>query len=643
MEKKGKILIASASSAGVLILILAIIFLGGIIPGIQLKPNTYIKNSSIDTVIYSVAFIEGDIVIENELVIANGTINGHSIINSTIIDQSPHINKTKLGSISLYGTANLTLKNIWNNNLTIYLFENSHLNLYNCSIKEITIGDQAYLLVRSSNVSIISDQKAVSTMFTTIPTFTTFIYIDSDSFISQINIIYGGRIEIINSTVTNSLSLGAVYGFTGIFPTQRINMGIIKNSTLFNVMVGTNSYAELFGAMVVGSLSVSDTGRALINQSQIGNLAYGIIAFGNVKINQGIIKGLGYENTTQVFNSVISTRMFTSVVANGTANVEILNFACYVSLYDSANVTIRNTNFGGLGIFAIMAQDTSLLTLRNCSGDGIFSFLNVYCYGDSSVNILDNSTGVSIYILSAMNVFIDNSSISTLQTYPSDFYHLSIDNVTIRNSFINIAYLFGSVPVYFENSTIQSLNEGIVFTSGTFIWTPIGISGTGSYYNLTTFKNTIIVSRILYYVEVRGTTNVTFQDLDTPIFCYLLENARCTFQNCSIKDIQAFNSSVTTIINCKFKPFTTIYLLGDAQMSINQNTSAHNIQMTDRSVISVHGGDFTGIIVFNQALMTLNETIITQVRIFAFNPSDYSAKIYNSTISTLETYGWGLI
>ncbi|MHA1649087.1 MAG: hypothetical protein ACTSYB_02745, partial [Candidatus Helarchaeota archaeon] len=89
--------------------------------------------------------------------------------------------------------------------------------------------------------------------------------------------------------------------------------------------------------------------------------------------------------------------------------------------------------------------------------------------------------------------------------------------------------------------------------------------------------------------------------------------------------------------------FTTIYLLGDAQMSINQNTSAHNIQMTDRSVISVHGGDFTGIIVFNQALMTLNETIITQVRIFAFNPSDYSAKIYNSTISTLETYGWGLI
>jgi hypothetical protein len=126
------------------------------VPLTLFSPNTYSLNSSIDSFGYAVLFNASQIIIEDSLTITNGTFNGYNVINSTILENSTISNNVMWISIALYGDQNLTVRNIWDDRLSIVLCNNSTLSLFNCSIMELVVTGSNNIFLSNSSIKLLS-------------------------------------------------------------------------------------------------------------------------------------------------------------------------------------------------------------------------------------------------------------------------------------------------------------------------------------------------------------------------------------------------------------------------------------------------------------------------------------------------------
>jgi hypothetical protein len=285
-----------------------------------------------------------------------------------------------------------------------------------------------------------------------------------------------------------------------------------------------------------------------------------------------------------------------------------------------------------------MTFDSSVLTIENVSlaaGDAV-----LWALGSSSVKIIEQSTRFKLLILTSGEVFVQNSNVTYLWTYPS-IAGTSI-NLTILDSTVEQAYLFGSSVVTIENSTIIELYEGIVYATGSFTWNPSGSVGSGSYYNYTTLRSNLISQRTLTFVEVIGATNLIIQDIFKDLRIVTSHNAVVTIQNSTIGTIDSYNSSVVTVNNCSDVTNSWINAYGHSNIKLQQASNLFAIVAKESGVINIDTGTYYATYVRNNGRITINQATVTDARVNAHSPPDYAMEIHNSTISTLLTTGWGL-
>ncbi len=594
----------------------------------------YGLNSSIGYNYHAIRIDLGDIIVENTLNLTPGKLNGTPVINSTILENSNVIYESFLDNINLFGNAKLTMRNIFETGLNIYLFNNSELILENCTLNSITACDTSKVWIKNTTINYIYDyiNWSFPIIFDPSPDSST-IYVLQKSTISQVHLSGGSNFVVENSTIDWMTMQSLANIISGI---SRISLqATITNSTLNYLRLYRDSKATVFSSQLITAY-VYDIAKLSLVASTITNLYYGIICnSGFTSIVDGVPSG-GYINNTQLIGTSPSGSFeLISVAVTGSASAYIEGWLTTTSfdlyLYDSSLAQLNYTFDANL----ICSYNNSQLDIENSIITTIMAYLN------SSVTIQKNCSIGYMTIWGTGAISIDNSTINDIYTAQS-LTSSPVGNILITNSTISWASISGEFIATFINCIINSLVEGIVVYDGTVIIDSTGISGSGSYTNYTQIISSTVFSRSLMLIEVNNTANVIINE-GWYGNIYLMHDASATLTNANIAGIALFNNSNAFIHNSTINgTLFGLMSLGSSYFSIDQNstlsmmfcTASSNGTMTNSTVLS-------RLILANSATLTiLKSTILGVAKIMGSNSIDYSLKMYNSSIDVLEGIIW---
>ncbi|NHI93373.1 MAG: hypothetical protein EAX96_12880 [Candidatus Lokiarchaeota archaeon] len=607
---------------------------------IGISSNSYIENSNFNNITYSVAFTSGDLVIHNSLKPSAGSLNGYNVINSTVINNSTSI-ETKLGYVCLYGNVKLTLNNISNKDLTIVCLGNSILNIQNSNIKSIYIFEHSRANINNSSVSYVLDRfQALNQTMKSYSSQNVYLSIKNNSIVNEIELVQGGNLEIDNSTIVKLLlgsSSPTTYTYISMFGKREIS-GIVLNSVISDAKIGGISSLNCIQSNI-SSISTFDLGRLILNQSKIDLLSKSIIVYGDISIDNGTISGSNFINTTEIINSTVTSCQLGAVTVNNSANVEINNTLCQLTLYNQANVTFSNVTLS-TGFLLHELYDSSFLTVKKTAANAL-NYLTINSFNQSSVNVLLNSSGINLLVASSGDTYAFNSSINTLQPL-GRLVDLSINNITLINCSISNAICLGSSTIHIENCSISNLNEGIYCTSGKLTWNLSGITGSGIYFNKTTLINNIILNRTIYSVETNGSTELNIEDLENEFELIAIDYARVTLENSTFNKIKASNYAKITIINSTNIGIDPLILaMEHAEIIIKDNSIVLNLKVLGSARILTDFSNLKFVDLFDEASLVLNNVISSIVQVSSKTTSDYAFKAYKSKITKLNAISLG--
>jgi len=606
----------------------------------------YAANSTIENNTYGIRIDSGEIYIEYMLNLTSNMLNGNSVVNSTAVINSTILYETNLGYINIFNNVKLVMKHIWEPKLNIYLFDNSELTLENCSLNSTVSRDSSIIIIKNSSINYVFDFNEIIPFFTIyngfpvdypIKEFTNCqINILNESIIKKIDIRFGSNLVMDNSTV-QYLNIGGSYTDFG-YPNTFGNATII-NSTISNyAKLGGTSNVTVFGSYVEQAW-VFDLSRLTAENSTINNLAYGIICSSGVtNINNGIPLGSNYENNTQLINSTLSgASLFYSVGARDMAEVLIDGWqgiwSFIVYSHDQAKVVVNNTDL----LWSVFTYDNSLLECYNLSGimNNLFLSQNssLYCYNCSPL--------LNAQLMTTGSVIILNSSITNLKCFPS-YGGNPISNISIINTTITKAYIYGSSRVGLINSSIDTLIEGIVVHTGTIIFNLDGLSGSGSYTNYTRFTSTTISSRFTGHFEVNNSATLNITDISNDLYVILTyQNSQLNLYNTTLTwFVSNYNDSTSVIRN------STMSMLNfDHSICYIENSTLNNFINTGNSQGSIFYSSIYNAKISDSSRLTIhNTTISNTAKIMSSFLNDYPLKILaNSFVKALLGTSWRLL
>lgn len=595
------------------------------------KPNTYVENSDIDFLGYSILFTKGNIILENSFNITEGKLNGYNVINSTVNTDCSINNETRLNSINLYNKAKITMRNFNETDIIIFLHDRSTLTLENCIFYSIWVHDFSSVIIKNCTIYSIHVESLVGEPG--VHTYDTSVSI-SNSTIAEIEISEGCDFLIKNCTFNGFYSLY----ITAPSPSAKVS-GTIENSNLWVVDVLGYVNLNVKESSLYG-LYLFDMARATLIQSNVtGFYRYGIVAYsGTTNIDNGIVTGSGYQNTTKLINSDVPTPLLYSVAANGSAVVNMNNYACHLYLHDTSSAKVYNIPDNlYLPYFEGNIMDSSSLTVE----DADLSGGEIICIDNGALN-LRNTTLYGIYCETSNSITIDDSLIYVIQTFSVYSYltNLAVDHINIKNSFIYFVYTGGRDILYLENCTSYYLYEGVIVYSGSLTLDFGGFSGTGSYMNSTKLVDTnILWGRNLFYVEINGSAQLTVEDNFENLYFYCQDNAGLTCRNSTFYSFNAQDATTVTVKNCS--SYGNILLMDGSTLNITDSNTYLMIQTIGDSTASVRNTTLYGIVIYESSMVTVLNSTLVLIQVLGSNVKDYAIEVYDSTIMHLDTYTWG--
>ena len=84
-----------------------------------------------------------------------------------------------------------------------------------------------------------------------------------------------------------------------------------------------------------------------------------------------------------------------------------------------------------------------------------------------------------------------------------------------------------------------------------------------------------------------------------------------------------------------------IIMMGNSYIKIGENSDISSISTMEHSTSTIENATIENLRVYDSSIITATKSNIKNVDISAFNPNDYSIKLYNSTVTELSTYSWG--
>lgn len=237
------------------------------------------------------------------------------------------------------------------------------------------------------------------------------------------------------------------------------------------------------------------------------------------------------------------------------------------------------------------------------------------------------------------SITINNCSVGDVCTH-SFYSNLAIDNVYITNSSISDLKLVGKDIVHIENSYIDRLAEGVIIYSGSLTLNSGGFSGTEDYMNSTVLANTnILISRFLGNIEINGTAQLAIQDYayNHDILC--LDKAELIGKNSTIDNIVSRDSTTVNVENCSI--YEEISLFDDTILYITQSGYIDGIIAMGNSFASIEDANIYLLYAFEPTRVTIDNSILVGIFVFASNTIDYALKAYNSITTYLSTFTWG--
>ncbi|MFX0133971.1 MAG: hypothetical protein ACFFDN_10045 [Candidatus Hodarchaeota archaeon] len=609
------------------------------------KSLFYVNDSIIWSNSYAIRIESGNIIIENSLNLTENKLNGTSVINSTIIENSLAFG-SRLTSINLYNNVTLNMSNIFDIELDIILYDNAQLTLRNCSLNIVMACGSSRAWIINSSINYVGDYH-LSSVF--IEPVSSEIYIFQESNINEVTLRMGVNLTVDNSSITN-MFIGFGNWAKEIVPLKTTSVKIF-NSTINFLEMGDYSRMEVFESQI-GSAFVYGLARLILNASFITTLDYGIICYTNsTNVINRVPIGSNFINNTQLIGSIPGASNIISIAVNGSASVYVEGWPAseflYIYSFDSSLAVLNNTIVNPfIPMSTIFSYNNSQLILENSTYYG-----DIYMYSNSSLIVQKNCNIEYMTLYSDGPALIDNSTIFDFMYLPYIYqYPISGSpkgNIVFKNSTISSADIFGSTVVTFIDCNINFLQDGIVIYDGLVNLNSTGISGSGSYTNYTKIITSTVSSRQLSYIEVNNTATINFYDdwSSSPII-NLMQNANAIINNVTFLAIYMINNTNAIIHNST----GNIIGLGNSNYIIDQNSTFRQIYSTEscsgtmidsivtRSIDIYHSGTFilqSSIVIDGSGL---GDGIIN---IYGSNPSDYSIKIYNSSVDRLKAITWG--
>ncbi|MFX0024467.1 MAG: hypothetical protein ACFE9S_19270 [Candidatus Hermodarchaeota archaeon] len=605
------------------------------------SPNTYCLNSSIDKMGYAVVFNASQITLEDSLIITNGTINGYRVVNSTILDKT---NVTDTGmplSIALYRNQNLTIRNIWNSQLSVVLCNESSISLFNCSIQQVASTGSNNIFVSNSTIQFINSAQGLLSL-------------------SSLTIKNNSKIDycIISSPISLEIeysSLQALYIIASGNPyTEQQGyhiLGTVRNCSVYGLqsygLTDLNIYGtEIYQMNVIGNTRLNlvecivdegyvyQSAHCILNNSQVlSELSYGIIVSSDsVNITNGVVEGTSYINNTVLINANVTETTLMSVFVNNTGRVMISNYSCNVFLYDEASLTINDNRPISSDSIGILLEDSARFIGRNSS----FGF--VFCQENSSIELSENSFIQSAFINSTNDISIDNCTFNSIAWYsePLPGYYAEIVNSTV-----GFFLAPPSCKVDIINCSIEALYEGIKFQSGVNVYNSSGIFGGGSISDYLNITGSTILNRSYKYIEITGDATVAIEDLYN-LFSISIDSGILTVHNCTLQSLQMMNDAIVYLDNCT-SPDTGAMTIFASLLGPQAFTCLGNSQLYINSTKFLTGNM---LMLYNSAQATITESIVYGLYIFlesTVNISDSNLYLTNVAATSLIGYALNLI
>lgn len=605
--------------------------------------NTYINNSIINNLGYSVIFKNNNILLENILQISNGIINGYPVTNSTELQNCTINNYLSLRSIDLQENQKLTLRNIWSSNLMIMLVDNSTLKIYNCSLGAINLRDSSTVEIHNSTLYSISGHDGS-------------ISIDNSSKVFFIQIISHTSFEIRESNVNYIYLINYPNYF---METQQQLYGYIANSSIESIYSEVFGFLSIYGS-TISNLTVRDQSQVFLNETTIlRQLHFGIkVTSGNLEYINGVIVGSNFFNNTSMKNSHITKTIFDSISLSSTASIQIVNYSGYLYLHNSAlakisnsssNPTISNDQFYQIELDGISIESNTVCFFILDSSQLILEDSNItfiYAMGNSSVIVRANSI-IGELILDTSNLAYIESSII------EDLYILSepvdLSSITsIFNSHISYLHINPISITYIEGCLVDSLYEGFYMDSGKLTWDYLGFSGTGLHKNKTIIINSVINIRSIRYIRLINSASLLITNIFNDIKIIISESASVRIEGSRISYIEAKDSSHVFVKNCEFfspahfgeQFYGTINLYDKASLFLEDDMGLSIMQciMYDSSVASITDSYLWGIIIDNHSIATIKNSNIIYILVTGYSQKDYSLKLYDSEAEILDSF-----
>jgi len=608
------------------------------------SPNTYSLNCSIDSFGYAVQFNASQIIIEDSLIITNGTFNGYNVINSTILENSTISNNITWISIALYGDQNLTVRNIWDDRLSIVLCDNSTLSLFNCSIMELAVTGSNNVFLSNSSIKILSSTVITNHSFLEYCFITSPIFLEIEYssikmlFIMVSNNPYSQQTDYLASGTIKNCS---IYTFTAYGQT---NLDIY-GTDFYQISIMGKTRLNLVECIINEEYVYQNAISILNNTKILSELQYGIIVSSNsINITDGIIQGTDYVNNTIFINANVSSMILKHVAVINTGQVYISNTSLNLYLYDLASVIINDSSTSTPNEYGGYLEGSSRLIGINSS----FNFL--WCQENSSVDLSENCMIDSILINSTNDVSIDSCILDQIGWYsePEEGRKAEIINSTIETF-----HAPPSSKVDIINCSIEILYEGIKFQTGTNYFNSSGVFGAGVVSNYLNISGSLISNRTYRYIEIMGDAKVIIEDLHNFV-SITIKSGNLTVNNCTIDSLQMRNNAIVYLTNCSkpdsggFSPMM-ISMMGpqgiscydNSQLYINNSTFSEGLIILDNAAeITITNSVIFGIYLFQESRAKIYYSEVWMVRVTASSLSGYALNISHSSTEYLLTSSW---
>jgi len=619
-----------------------------------LSPNTYSFNSTITNFAYAVRFNATQILLEDSLHISNGAINGYNLINSTILENSTVINSDYRLIIALHGNQNLTLRNIWNSQLSIVLNDLSSVSLFNCSIQELAISGDNDICMSNSTLYIVSSVLNLTN-------FANF-RIENNSSIEMCILSTPGVLDIEFSSFGNLyiiISTNDLYAQHSNY----LVTGTIKNCSIHNLMAYGQTNFDISGTdvsqvnaigntrlnfiqCVITEENVNQHAISILNNTQVlSELSYGIIiTSGLVNLVDGQVQGSSYINNTVLINANVSNTVLSTIVVNNTGQAYISNFSdyCTLFLYNDANVVVNDSTIANE--YGVYLEGTASLTGINSSFGFIYSTYN------SSLDLSGGSVIQSCLLNNSNDILINNCSIDQLAWY-------SITQTGRTSQIINstiVEFLARpSAKVDIIDCSIDMLYDGITIQGGINYLNSSGIFGSGIVHNSLNLTNSVISNSTNKFIDIEGDASVEVEDIHD-LLSIVIESGNLTLTNSTFDSLQLRNNAIVHLDNCSTPEgggFTMLSALLNPPAFIvtdNSHLYLNNSRITDKFMLTIMQSaqatisysEIFGISVLQESKAVISFSEFYLIRISSFSPSDYAATLMNCQIENLASFGW---